>query len=80
MCASCSNGMCGVAMHNRKNIPKTATQEDRKPVCSHIKTMCKEMKYIESIFPEYFQESVQSKGNLNPSICHATVDWGQPNR
>ena len=31
---------------------------------SHIKTMCKEMQYIESIFPEYFQESEQSDGNV----------------
>ena len=56
--------MCGVAMRNRKSIPKNATKEDRKPVCSHIKTMCKEMQYIESIFPEYFQESAQSDGDV----------------
>ena len=56
--------MCGVAMHNRKSIPKNATKEDRKPVCSHIKTMCKEMQYIESIFPEYFQDSAQSDGDV----------------
>ena len=47
MCARCSNGICGVAMHNRKNIPRSTTQEDRKPVCLHIKTMCKEIQYIE---------------------------------
>ena len=64
MCARCSNGKCGVAMHNRKSIPKNATKEGRKPVCSHIKTMCKEIKYIESIFPEYFQESAQSDGDV----------------
>ena len=62
MCARCSNGMCGVAMHNRKNIPRNTTQEDRKPVCSHIKTMCKKIQYLESIFPEYFQESPQAEG------------------
>ena len=56
--------MCGVAMHNRKSTPKNATKEDRKPVCSHIKTMFKEMQYIESIFPEYFQESAQSDGDV----------------
>ena len=61
MCARCSNG---VAMHNGKSIPKNATKEDRKPVCSHIKTMHKEMQYIESIFPEYFQESAQSDGDV----------------
>ena len=64
MCARCLNGMCGVAMHNRKNIPRSTTQEDRKPVCSHIKTMCKEIQYIESIFPEYFQESARSEGDV----------------
>ena len=64
MCARCSNGMCGVAMRNRKSIPKNATKEDRKPVCLHIKTMCKEMQYIESIFPEYFQESEQLDGDV----------------
>ena len=31
---------------------------------AHIKTMCKEMQYIESIFPEYFQESAQSNGDV----------------
>ena len=64
MCARCSNGMCGVAMHNRKNIPRNTTQEDMKPVCSHIKTMCKEIQYLESIFPEYFQESAQAEGDV----------------
>ena len=49
--------MCGVAMCNRKSIPKNATKEDRKPVCPHTK-------YIESIFPEYFQESAQSDGDV----------------
>ena len=51
-------------MCNRKSIPKNATKEDRKPICSHIKTMCKEMQYIESIFPKYFQESAQSDGDV----------------
>ena len=26
--------------------------------------MCKEIQYIESIFPEYFQESAQSEGDV----------------
>ena len=47
-----------------KNIPRNATQEDRKPVCSHIKTMCKEIQYLENIFPEYFQESPQAEGDV----------------
>ena len=64
MCARCSNGLCGVAMHNRKSITKNVTKEDRKPLCLQIKTMCKEMEYIESIFPEYFQESAQSDGDV----------------
>ena len=64
MCARCSNGMCGVAMCNRKNIPINTTQEDRKPVCSHIRTMCKEIQYLESIFPEYFQESAEAEGDV----------------
>ena len=51
-------------MCNRKSIPKNATNEDRKPVCSHITTMCKEMQYIESIFPKYFKESAQSDGDV----------------
>ena len=43
---------------------QNATKEDRKSVCLHIKTMCKEMQYIESIFQEYFQESEQSDGDV----------------
>ena len=43
---------------------RNTTQEDRKPVCSHIKTMCKEIQYLESIFPEYFQESAQAEGDV----------------
>ena len=50
-------------MCNRKSIPKNATK-DRKPVYSHIITMCKEMQYIESIFPEYFPEGAQSDGDV----------------
>ena len=64
MCARCSNGMCGVAMCNRKSIPRNTTQEDRKPVCLHIKTMCKEIQFIETIFPEYFQEGDVEEHNF----------------
>ena len=66
MCARCSNGMCGVAMCNRKSISRNTntTQEDRKPVCSHIKTMCKEIQVIETIFPEYFQEGDVKEHNF----------------
>ena len=74
MCARCFNGMGGVAMHNRKSIPKNATKEDRKPVCLHIKTMCKEMQYIESIFPKYFQESAQSDGDVQESNFQFAVN------
>ena len=51
MCARCSNGMCGVAMHNKKSIPKNATKEDRKPVCLYIKTMFREMQLHRKYFP-----------------------------
>ena len=64
ICARCSNGMCGVAMRNRKSIPRNTTQEDRKPVCSYIKTMCKEIQFIETIFPEYFQEGDVEEHNF----------------
>ena len=35
ICARCSNGMCGVAMRNRKSIPKNATKEDRNCMLAH---------------------------------------------
>ena len=74
MCARCCYGMCGVAMRNRKSIPRNATKDERKPIRSHIKTMCKEMQYIESIFPEYFQESAQSDGDVQEYNFQFTVN------
>ena len=64
MCARYSNGRCGVAMCNRKSIPRNTTQEDRKPVSSHIKTMSKEIQFIKTSFPEYFQEGDVEEHNF----------------
>ena len=55
--ASCSDGMCATHMKNEKNIPKEANKEERKPICSHIKNVCRNINYLAEAFLEYFDDT-----------------------